>query len=210
MNTHVKTFSLTPPANVAAQVAAGTQRALANRRFLGVALPAAEQPWRTQRGPGLLGQRAIMVCALTATAGPMAWMPAAQAAQAGAKLAVSVSVVANARLHSHHQADQLIISAADVSRGYVESPAASRFSVTTNSPAGYWVVFHPQIDLFESVHINGLAHAGQVGAEGGALVHRSAQPANGTHELSYRFVLKSGTEPGRFPWPLQLSVRALP
>jgi hypothetical protein len=97
-----------------------------------------------------------------------------------------------------------------VARGYVEVAAASRFSVQTSSQSGYLLEFHPVGTIFESVQIGGLGKVIQLGPDGGAMVQRGPQLPNLEHELSYRFTLRPDTLPGSYPWPLQLSVRALP
>jgi hypothetical protein len=68
---------------------------------------------------------------------------------------------------------------------------------------------HPVGNLFQSVHVEGLGNAVQLGADGGAIVQRGPQASNQTHELSFRFILHPGTTPGTYPWPLLLSVRGL-
>jgi hypothetical protein len=136
-------------------------------------------------------------------------MPAAQAAQSSAAMQVSVRVVAGAKLHSSYQARQIEISAADVARGQVEVAAASRFSVLTHMGAGYLIQLDPVGHVFESVHVDGLGNAIQLGADGGAIVRRGPQASDLTHELSFRFILHPATRPGTYPWPLLLSVRGL-
>lgn len=183
---------------------------VASKRLLGEELVAAGHASQDQINKGLMLQRMLMACTLSATLGWAFFEPQAHAAQAGANMAVSAFVVANAKLNSHYQVHQLTVSAADVAQGYVDAPAASRFSVTTNSRTGYAVDFHPLSSWFDSVHIEGLSQPGHVGAEGGTLVQRKQLPGNWSHELHYRFMLRSGLEPGHFHWPLQLTVRALP
>jgi hypothetical protein len=124
-------------------------------------------------------------------------------------MAVSAVVIANARMQPSYQAPQLKITEADVLRGHVEIPAASRFSVTTNSRSGYRVEFQPQGDFFESVSIAGLGKAVRLGADGGSIVMRGPLAPDLTHELSFNFSLRPGTLPGVYPWPLQMSVHAL-
>jgi hypothetical protein len=136
-------------------------------------------------------------------------MPSAHAAKSSAAMPVSVMVVASAKLRTSYQAKQIEISAADVARGQVEVPAASRFSVTTNRGSAYLMQFHPVGNIFESVHVDGLGNTVQLGADGGAIVQRGPQTQNQTHELSFRFNLHPDTTPGTYPWPLLLSVRAL-
>jgi hypothetical protein len=136
-------------------------------------------------------------------------MPSAHAAQHSAAMPVSAVVVANAKLQTSYQATQIEISAADVARGEVDVPAALRFSVVTNKGSGYLMLFHPVGNLFESVHVDGLRNAVQLGSDGGAIVQRSPQVPNQSHELGFRFSLHPDTTPGTYPWPLMLSVRGL-
>ena len=85
-------------------------------------------------------------------AAPLAFMATgANASQVSTGIGVSVNVITNAVLQSDYQAVQLGISQADVARGYVDAPGASRFSVHTNASSGYLMVFYPVGDLFESV-----------------------------------------------------------
>lgn len=195
-----------------AQLESALHGQAASGRRLGEELIAAGHASTDQIEGGLLLQRRLISWALAVTVAitPLATLATrAEAAQARAAMPVSVSVVASARLQSSHQATQLSISAADVARGHVEIPAASRFSVASNSHSGYRIEFHPLGDFFESVHVAGLGNVVRLGAEGGTIVQRGPLPSNLTHELGFRFSLRPGTLPGVYPWPLQLSVRAL-
>jgi hypothetical protein len=117
-------------------------------------------------------------------------------------MGVSVTAVANARLRSEFQQSALDISPADVARGYVDSAAATRFSVVTNSRAGYVLDLRPVTRIFESVRIGGLGTPVALGA-------RAPLPADRIHELSYRFILRAEAGAGSYPWPLQRAVRPL-
>lgn len=184
-------------------------------RRLGEELIRAGHASKGQIESGLLLQKKLAACALAITVGlaplvaMVAMVPAAEAAQTSAAIPVSVRVVANTRMRTIHQATQLRITGADVARGYVEAPAASRFLVATNSRSGYLLEFHPIGDVFESVHVGGLGNTIQLGADGGAIVQRGLQIPDLTHELSFRFTLRPGAQPGSYPWPLLLSVRTL-
>lgn len=158
----------------------------------------------------LLLQRKLMACALAVTVGlaPIV-SSSAEAAQTSAAMAVSVTVVAHAKMQINSQATQLVISKEDVTRGFVEVPAASRFSVISNSRLGYLMEFNPVGNLFDSVRISGLGNAVQMGTDGGAVVQRGLVSAKPTVELSFRFALRPDVLPGIYPWPLQLSVRSL-
>jgi hypothetical protein len=160
----------------------------------------------------LLLQRNLAVYALAVAVGlaPLATLPrVAEAAQANATMPVSVTVTANAKMRSSYQATQLNITEADVARGYVNIPAASLFSISTNSRSGFLLEFHPVGNIFESVEVSGLGNPLQLGADGGTIVQRGLPAPNLTHELSFQFTLSQDIKPGSYPWPLQLSVRAL-
>jgi hypothetical protein len=184
----------------------------ASGRRLGDELIAAGRASRDQIDSGLFLQRrlvrialilAAMLVPLTMTALPV------EAGQTSAGLQVSARVIANTRVQTEHQATQLKISEADIARGHIDVASASRFLVTTNSPAGYLVEFHPVGNLFESVQIAGLGDAVHLGADGGAVVLRGPLPRNLSHDLSYRFILRTDTQSGSYQWPLQFSVRPL-
>jgi hypothetical protein len=195
-----------------AQLEAALLRQAATGRQIGEELIEAGHASRGQVERGLVLQKRLITYALTVALGlaPIAAIvPPADAAQNKAALQVSVTVIANAKMQTSYQAAQLTITAADVARGYVEVPAASRFSVRTNSRTGYLMEFHPVANLFEAVHVGGLGNPVQLGAEGGSIVQRGPLASNLTHELSFRFSLRPGALPGVYPWPLQMSVRAL-
>jgi hypothetical protein len=93
---------------------------------------------------GLLLQRKLLACALAVTVGlaPVV-ATSAEAAQSSAAMSVSVTVVAHAKMHTYFQESQLNISKKDIERGYVDAPAALRFSVVSNSQSGYLMEFNP-------------------------------------------------------------------
>jgi hypothetical protein len=87
--------------------------------------------------------------------------------------------------------------------------SATRFSVRTNSRNGYLMVFYPLLDFFESIQVTDANISTNIGREGGAVVHRDSIPAESIQSLSYRFYLSSTVQPGTYPFPLQMQVRAL-
>ena len=195
-----------------AQLEDALRRQLKSGQRLGEELVNAGHASKGQVESGLMLQRKLVACALAVTVGlmPLAVLvPSAEAAQKSAIISVSVHVIANAKMQTTFQAEQLNITAADVARGYVEVSAASRFSVVTNSRAGYSLEFHPVGTVFDSVQVGGLGNVVQLSGDGGAIVLRGPLPRSLEHELSFRFNLSAQTLPGSYPWPLQLSVRAL-
>jgi hypothetical protein len=193
------------------QLEQALHRQLSSGRRLGDELIADGHANSAQVKHGLQLQRKLTGYALAVAIGliPFAnWLPAAQAGQMSAAMPVSVSVLAYAKIQTEHQTRQINISAADIARGYVEVHDALRFSVHTNSRSGYLLAFYPIGALFESVQVDGLGSTVQLGQDGGDIVQRGTS-SQLNHELSFRFNLSQNVIPGRYPWPLQLTVRGL-
>jgi hypothetical protein len=176
---------------------------------LGEELIAAGAVSKRQIDGGLILQLRLAAYALAVTVGLSTLSTPAEAGQNSAAMPVSVTVVANAKMLTHFQATDLKITEADIALGYIEILSASRFSVKTNSRAGYLLEFQPVIDIFNSVQIAGLGSNVSLGAEGGTIVKRGSAAETLIQELSFRFTLRQNTKPGNYPWPLLLSVRAL-
>jgi hypothetical protein len=149
---------------------------------------------------------AVLVTAMTVLSS-LAPAPV-QAASQMASLQVSAVIRNSAHLRTDFQATQLQITEADIARGYVDMPNASRFSVVTPKGGSYFVDFHPRSDLFQAVHIEGLGSQVQLGADGGSVTQAGAGLAGVSSTLNYRFELKPEIQPGVYDWPLQLAVRA--
>lgn len=113
-------------------------------------------------------------------------------------------------LNLEYQQMQLTVTPADVARGYVEVSAASRFTVTTNNRAGYYLNFQPRAEIFRSVAISGPGVSIEIGAGGGTIIQGGAENgiARTLLELGYRFYLNEGVQPGSYSWPLSVSVSA--
>lgn len=132
----------------------------------------------------------------------------ALAANQMASIQVSAVIRNSAHLRTDFQATQLQITEADIARGYVDMPNASRFSVVTPKGGSYFVDFHPRSDLFQGVNIEGLGSQVELGADGGSVTQSGAGLAGASSTLNYRFQLKPEVQPGVYDWPLQLAVRA--
>lgn len=194
------------------QLESALLRQAGSGRRLGEELIAAGHASKSQVEGGLSLQRTLITYAMAITVGlgPLVMVGSlAEAAQNTAALSVSAKVIANTRMQMLHQATQLTISAADIARGHVELPAATRFSVRTNSPVGYRIEFHSRGDLFDAVAISGLGRPAHLGADGGSIAQRGLVATELNHELSFRFTLRPGLLPGTYPWPLAMAVRTL-
>lgn len=124
---------------------------------------------------------------------------------------VTATVKAQTTLKVLYQNPELVITNADISRGYVSVPSASRIEVKNNNPAGYLLVFdgtNGHFRPFNEVYVQGMGKDIQIGSEGGWIPQPYTRGAV-TMELSYRFILSKGAQPGTYVWPLTISGRPL-
>lgn len=147
--------------------------------------------------------RAVLIAALTLSATAMSSEAVAGSVTLG-KIQVSAVVLAYARLNVLKQQHELMITNADVRRGYVQAESASIIEVRSNTPKGIILTFEATDLPFKetSVNIQGrdinlLPMGGMVNLPG---IGKSIVP------ISYRFVLAQGTQPGTYAWPFSLSV----
>jgi hypothetical protein len=122
-----------------------------------------------------------------------------------ALMSVRVQVQARTLLYVEAQPPSLVLTEADLARGYVEVPAVSRIRVRSNDPNGYLLAFDVTAGPFTAIEVTGLGPAARIGANGGWLVRPFAGTQPVTSELTYRFLLASNVQPGTYPWPVSLS-----
>jgi hypothetical protein len=102
------------------------------------------------------------------------------------------------------QTQELVITQADILRGYIEINSAEHIEIQNNNLSGYLLVFDGLNGLFEEVIVKGLGDEITINSDGGWV----AQPYNGRDpviiELSYKFILSDKARPGTYTWPLIL------
>jgi hypothetical protein len=145
---------------------------------------------------------------LTVLAVAAASCTVASATQTHASFTVGARVLATATLAVNSEPLEVVISAEDVGRGFVEIPEPTRVQVSSNSPMGYTLLLVPQSSWFSGLTVRCADAEVTMGADGGAIVERRQAGASSL-ELTFRFALASELTPGRYPWPLQLVVRPL-
>lgn len=129
-----------------------------------------------------------------------------------ARVTVTAMVLAHSSIKFLYQAPELVVTNSDISRGYIEIPAASRIELKNNNPNGYMLVFegtNGQVNLLKEINVQGLGRELQIDVHGGWIVLPNEGLAPVTKELSYRFVLSENAQPGSYMWPLTLSVRPM-
>jgi len=139
----------------------------------------------------------------------IAFLFAVQAKDSITNMAISAIVVANAKMQIVHQEDQINITKENIDKGYVEIPTAITFSIKTNSPQGFIMDFIPVGSVFESVKMSGISDLPELNSNGGSVVHRGLISKDIVYELSFKFKLKNNILPGKYPWPLQISLHVI-
>jgi len=124
------------------------------------------------------------------------------------KLIVTAHVMPHVKLKVLKQLSELIITNADITRGYVDIPVASRIEVKNNNPAGCLLVFEGlggPMNFIKGVYIQGGGREVYVESAGWMIQPFTRTPVS--MELSYRFVLSKDALPGTYAWPLTISAR---
>jgi hypothetical protein len=127
------------------------------------------------------------------------------ASSTSATMSVSVQVQARTLLNVESQPPSLVLTEADMARGYVEVPAVSRIRVRSNDPSGYLLAFDVTAGPFTAIEVTGLGPAARISANGGWILRPFAGTQPVTSELTYRFLLASNVRPGTYPWPVALT-----
>jgi hypothetical protein len=100
------------------------------------------------------------------------------------------------------QTQELVITQADIKRGYVEITSAEHIEIQNNNLSGYLLVFEGLNGLFKEVVVTGLGDEVSITPDGGWIT----QPYNGRDpvmiKLSYKFILSEQAQPGTYSWPL--------
>jgi hypothetical protein len=143
---------------------------------------------------------------------PLAACLVAGSTQSGVLMPVSATVAPQAAVSVSAPA-ALVISAADLARGYVEVAEPSQLRVVSNFAQGVALDVRAPRGLFAAMTVRGVDLEAVLPGEGGTIAFRwpAAQPV--THALSvalrFRLVPAPGVQPGTYAWPIQLQGRAL-
>ena len=129
--------------------------------------------------------------------------------QTQGSLGVSAIVVPVARLELTTREPELLLTAEDLDRGYIESPWPLHLTVYSNSRSGYALDVLPVSPLFSAMSVQGLGSEVLLSGEGGTVTQRWSHPQEVSLELRFSFVLAEGVRPGRYAWPVRLAARPL-
>ncbi len=162
---------------------------------------------------GLRLQQKLVTAALIAALSIPNLIGAVPEAHAGspvlsAKIALTAQVLEHTSMKLVSQAQELTVTNADIQRGFMNVPAASRVSIKSNNPAGYLLAFEVMsgpYPLFASVQVNIGGREVQLSPAGG-WVPLPYVRGGAVLDISYRFAFSKHAQPGTYTWPLMLSV----
>jgi hypothetical protein len=154
------------------------------------------------------GRTMIRAARLAMQALALGLLFATLSAQAETKLTVSATILKRASLQVLAQPSSVLVTAADLARGYVDVPTASQVAVRSNAPAGYLLEFASQGDFMRQIVVRGLETDVQLSPAGGMVSQRASGKGvtKTTLALGFRFLLSESAQEGTYAWPMRLSV----
>ena len=133
-------------------------------------------------------------------------LPAA-ADSATANMNVSVQVIARAQVTVTSQPTHVVVSAADVARGYVDLDAPVVVVAKTNSRRGYLLTVGNTSPGFTSVELS--FGDTKLNVVGESWINRPYVPGGEVVSMGVRVRLASGSQPGSYDLPIAFSAVAL-
>jgi len=155
---------------------------------------------------GLKLQRKLLTAALSAIlsiSSPISpFIAHSEAGSSHEQTTVSETAAAYATLKVSYQAPELVVTHADILRGYVEVTSASRIEIRSN--VFFFLRFSGLGEPFKEVQIQGFGKDVLVDAEGSSFFLPDIR-GFATFELTYKFILSKDAHPGTYAWPLEIS-----
>lgn len=158
---------------------------------------------RNTRTGALLATR--LATAFVLASGLLAGCTAALADAHQLRLNVSATVLKRASLKVVTQPSAVLVTEADIERGYVDVAGPAQVTVRNNSVSGYLLVFANQGEFLRQVRVRGLGGEVQMGADGGFVRQPGGAVASSILDLGFRFELAPTARAGVYAWPVQLS-----
>jgi hypothetical protein len=157
---------------------------------------------------GLQIQEKLVAAALIAALS-LASVTEAVAAQSstqvmGTQIQVTARVLARASLQVLRQPTELVVTDADIRRGYLDVNAGSLVEIRNNSRAGVDLTFETRGLPFKEALVSGFGGEVTLGPNGGIVTRQ----ITGTNVVvfNYRFVFDESSQAGTYAWPFSLSV----
>jgi len=145
---------------------------------------------------------ATLVAVLSLSSTTSFFIENSEASSSHEQTTVGEMAAAYATLKVVYQAPELVVTQADILRGYAEVTSASRIEIRSN--VFFFLRFSGLQGPFKEVQIRGFGKDVLVDTEGSYLFLPDIRGFV-TFELTYRFILSRDAEPGTYAWPLEIS-----
>jgi len=126
-----------------------------------------------------------------------------EAASSLAQITESETAAMRLTLNILYQVPELVVTHADIFKGYVEVKSASHIEIRSN--VFFFMSFEGLGEPFKEVYIQGLGKDVLV-SEGSSSVFLPDIRGLATFKLNYKFILSKDAQPGTYSWPLTISV----
>jgi hypothetical protein len=157
---------------------------------------------------GLRIQEKLVAAALIAalSLAPIAEAVAAQSSTQvmSTQIQVTARVLARASLHVLRQPAEIVVTDADIKRGYLDVNVGSLLEIKNNSRAGVNMTFETRGLSFKEALVSGFGREVALGPNGGIITHQII--GTSVVALNYRFVFDESSQAGTYAWPLSISV----
>lgn len=157
---------------------------------------------------GLRIQEKLVAAALIAALS-LAPISAAVAAQSSkqvmsTQISVTARVLARASMHVLRQTAEIVVTDADIKKGYLDVNVGSLLEIKNNSRAGVNMNFETHGLPFKEALVSGFGREVALGPNGGIITHQII--GTSVVALNYRFVFDESSQAGTYAWPLSISV----
>ena len=126
------------------------------------------------------------------------------------KVQVSATVLKRVRLNVVSAPSAVVVTAADIARGYVDASAPAQINIQSNSLSGYAIEFASEGHFMRQILVKGLSNDVQLSPAGGSVAQSSQTPgATKSFALGFRFMLAESAVQGTYAWPVRLTATPL-
>jgi hypothetical protein len=127
-----------------------------------------------------------------------------QAESASTTIQVSVTVIGRTILDVQSE-PAIVVTEADIERGYVDVADVSILTVRSNQRAGFRLGFAPAASWISGADVTGLPEPLSFQASGGSVAFSYQGTAPRELELRWRLYLAEGATAGSFPLPISVA-----
>ena len=123
------------------------------------------------------------------------------------QIQVTARVLARASVHVLRQPAEIVVTDADIKRGYLDVNVGSLLEIRNNSRAGVNMTFETHGLSFKEALVSGFGRDVALGPNGGIITHKII--GTSVVALNYRFIFDESSQAGTYSWPLSVSVEPI-